>query len=67
MASMRTLKDPSFGQHFRTMMICTVLFQMFLQALSVAVTYMYFTNEIKQVSSQVFAAALVSASQLAPL
>lgn len=48
-------------------MICTVLFQMFLQALSVAVTYMYFTNEMKQVSSQVFAAALVSASQLAPL
>nr|XP_048308591.1 tumor necrosis factor ligand superfamily member 10 isoform X3 [Myodes glareolus] len=52
MASMRTLKDPSFGQHFRTMMICTVLFQMFLQALSVAVTYMYFTNEMKQLQAK---------------
>lgn len=61
---MRTLKDPSFGQHFRMMVICTVLLQMLLQALSVAVTYMYFTNEMKQVSSQVLSATLISALPL---
>ncbi|XP_038203611.1 tumor necrosis factor ligand superfamily member 10 [Arvicola amphibius] len=52
MASTRTLKDPSFGQHFRTIVICTVLLQMLLQALSVAVTYMYFTNEMKQLQAK---------------
>lgn len=67
MASTRTLKDPSIGQHFRRMLICTVLLQMLLQALSVAVTYMYFNNEIKKVSSQVLSATLCFAPQLAPL
>ncbi|XP_075806826.1 tumor necrosis factor ligand superfamily member 10 [Microtus pennsylvanicus] len=52
MASTRTLKDPSIGQHFRTMLICTVLLQMLLQALTVAVTYMYFTNEMKQLQAK---------------
>ncbi|XP_060234138.1 tumor necrosis factor ligand superfamily member 10 [Meriones unguiculatus] len=47
-----SLKGPSFGQHFRMMMICTVLFQMLLQALSVAVTYVYFTREIKQLQDK---------------
>lgn len=67
MASTRTLKDPSIGQHFRRILICTVLLQMLLQALSVAVTYMYFNNEMKQVSSQVLSATLCFAPQLAPL
>ncbi|KAH0507431.1 Tumor necrosis factor ligand superfamily member 10 [Microtus ochrogaster] len=52
MASTRTLKDPSIGQHFWRMLICTVLFQMLLQALSVAVTYVYFTNEMKQLQAK---------------
>ncbi|CAH6789247.1 tumor necrosis factor ligand superfamily member 10 [Phodopus roborovskii] len=52
MPSMRTLKGPSFGQQFWMMVICTVLLQMLLQALSVAVTYVYFTNEMKQLQNK---------------
>lgn len=52
MAPTRTLKDPSFGQRFRMVVVCTVLLQMLLQALSVAVTYMYFNNEMKQLQAK---------------
>nr|CTQ86164.1 TPA: tumor necrosis factor ligand 6a [Mus musculus] len=48
MPSSGALKDLSFSQHFRMMVICIVLLQVLLQAVSVAVTYMYFTNEMKQ-------------------
>ncbi|XP_051013702.1 tumor necrosis factor ligand superfamily member 10 [Acomys russatus] len=47
-----SLKGPSFSQLFRMVMICTVLLQMLLQALSVAVTYVYFTSEIKQLQDK---------------
>lgn len=57
MPSMETLKGPSLSQHFRMMVICIVLLQVLLQAVSVAVTYMYFSNEMKQVSSHVVSAA----------
>lgn len=57
MPSSGTLKDLSLSQHFRMMVICLVLLQVLLQAVSVAVTYMYFTNEMKQVSSHVLLAA----------
>jgi tumor necrosis factor ligand superfamily protein 10 len=57
MPSSGALKDLSFSQHFRMMVICIVLLQVLLQAVSVAVTYMYFTNEMKQVSGRVLSAA----------
>ncbi|XP_052036684.1 tumor necrosis factor ligand superfamily member 10 isoform X1 [Apodemus sylvaticus] len=48
MPSTGALKGPSLGQYFRMMVICIVLLQVLLQAVSVAVTYMYFTNKMKQ-------------------
>ncbi|MEJ1277392.1 tumor necrosis factor ligand superfamily member 10 [Cricetulus griseus] len=58
MPSMGTLKDPSFGQHFRVMVLCTVLLQMLLQTLSMAVTYVYFTNQMKQLQNKHFRSGL---------
>lgn len=57
MPSTGNLKGPSFSQHFTMTVICIVLLQVLLQALTVAVTYMYFNNEVKQVSSHVVSAA----------
>ncbi|XP_063137378.1 tumor necrosis factor ligand superfamily member 10 isoform X2 [Rattus norvegicus] len=48
MPSTGNLKGPSFSQHFTMTVICIVLLQVLLQALTVAVTYMYFNNEVKQ-------------------
>lgn len=48
MPSTGNLKSPSFSQHFTMTVICIVLLQVLLQALTVAVTYMYFNNEVKQ-------------------
>ncbi|XP_031232329.1 tumor necrosis factor ligand superfamily member 10 [Mastomys coucha] len=48
MPSSGALKGPSLSQHFGMLVICIVLLQVVLQAVSVAVTYMYFTNEMKQ-------------------
>lgn len=64
MPSSGALKGPSLSQHFGMMVICIVLLQVVLQAVSVAVTYMYFTNEMKQVSAHVPSAA---AGYLSPL
>ncbi|KAL1778114.1 tumor necrosis factor ligand superfamily member 10 [Sigmodon hispidus] len=52
MPSTGTLKGSGFCQHFRMMVICTVLLQMLLQALSVAVTYVYFTNKMRQLQDK---------------
>lgn len=48
MPSTGALKGPSLGQYFRMMVICIVLLQVLLQAVSMAVTYVYFTNKMKQ-------------------
>lgn len=47
MSSVQTLGGPSPGQTCVLILIFTVL----LQSLCVAVTYIYFTNELKQVST----------------
>ncbi|XP_059121266.1 tumor necrosis factor ligand superfamily member 10 [Peromyscus eremicus] len=52
MPSTRTVKSPSFGQHFWMMVICTVLLQVLLQALCAALTYVYLTNEVKQLQNK---------------
>lgn len=49
---MWTRKDSSSGQNFGMMVICMVLLQVLLQAVSVAVTYVYFTNEMKQLQDK---------------
>ena len=67
MPSTGALKGPSLGQYFRMMVICIVLLQVLLQAVSMAVTYVYFTNKMKQVSSPVLSAAAGYLSSALPL
>uniref|UniRef100_A0A8C6RLJ9 Tumor necrosis factor (ligand) superfamily, member 10 n=1 Tax=Nannospalax galili TaxID=1026970 RepID=A0A8C6RLJ9_NANGA len=52
MASMQTQKGLSSQENFRTMVICTVFLQVLLQSVSMAVTYVYFTNEMKQLQDK---------------
>lgn len=52
MGSMQSLRGLSLVQNFGTMVLCMVLLQVLLQSLSVAVMYVYFSNEMKQMQDK---------------
>ncbi|KAM4887099.1 tumor necrosis factor ligand superfamily member 10 [Thomomys bottae] len=49
MAFLRPSADPSLRQMFGSLLVVIVLFQVILQAFSVAVTYIYFNRELKEI------------------
>ncbi|XP_012871647.1 PREDICTED: tumor necrosis factor ligand superfamily member 10 [Dipodomys ordii] len=52
MASLRPPADPSLRQTFGLILVFSILLQVVLQAFSVAVTYIYFSNELKQMQEK---------------